>query len=410
MRNWSVSQKAEGRLVGFLTIAFFLFMADAILSDWIPGFIQDLVHKPVLMGIIISFSSIVGLIMDFIFSEVLNGSRLKKLVWWTVLGIGLFISSLSITLMKSWVWLLIVAMASWGFYYDLFNFFSQQFVVENIARPLRTSAWGVIGFTRNLAYFMGPILGTGLLAKGDKWVLVGAGVFMVVGGILLSLIPLEKREKESDFEHRKIGIKMEFEHWVVLFERVWPLLVVSFLLNIIDATYWTTGTIVSDQLAKTNWWGSMFLPFYILPSLVVGGVIAKLRIEKGKKKLALRFLLGAGFLLSLLEVVQKLSWKLGIVLVSSTLLAVSWPLVNAVYSDLVERMGRERETLLGLADSMMNIAYVIGPIIAGLIAGWVGEEKTFVVIGWLVMIVSGGLMIVMPEKLRLPQKKIHTWD
>ena len=404
-----MGRESKTGLGGFLGVVFFIFLADAILSDWIPGFVQGIVGKPLLMGLIVSFSSVVGLIMDMVFSEVLEGKRVKKLIWWSILGCLSFIVWLELSLRFRWVWLLLLAMASWGFYYDLFNFFSQQFVAERVTKPMRASVWGVVGIVRNLAYFLGPIIGTSLLASGNERVIEGAVLALVLAGLGLSAWFKDKKG-ETEFSHKKVGFKVELEHWWVLWDRVWPLLMMSLLLNFIDATYWTTGTIVSENLAKENWWGGMFLSFYVLPFLFAGGLLAKFKIEKGKKKMALRFLIGAGMLLAGLNLMNSLGWKLGVVLASSTLLAVSWPLVNAVYTDLVERMGRERETLLGLSDSMMNIAYIIGPIIAGLIAGVVGEEKTFVVVGWLVVLVSGGLWLVMPKKLRLPQKEMREWN
>ncbi len=409
MRNWSIKEKGkETKLVSFLMTVFFIFLADAILSDWVPGFVQGIVKKPMLMGIVVSFSSVVGVVMDFVFSEILEGSRVKKLIWWSFLGCLSFVGLLGVTIFKPWWWILLLAMASWGFYYDLFNFFSQQFVAENAKRELRASWWGVVGFVRNLAYFVGPIIGTNLISRGNLSVVMGASGSLIVAGLLLS--GFKEKKVRREFSHRKVGLKQEMKHWQVLFGRVWPLLAMSLLLNFIDATYWTTGTIVSDLLARESWWGGMFLPFYVLPSLFVGGVMTRLRIERGKKKMALAFLIGAGWLLMLLDLGKTIWWKLGIVLVSSVFLAVSWPLVNAVYSDLVERMGRQRETLLGLADSMMNIAYIFGPIVAGLIAGVVGEEKTFVVVGWITLGASLILWLVMPKKLKLPQKEMKKWE
>ncbi len=409
MRGWQLERRTENKLMSFLGVLFFLFLADAMLSDWIPGFVQEITKSPLLMGLVVSLSSVMGLIMDFVFAEILEGKKLRKIIWWAWMGCVSLAGWLGLTVLKPWLLWLVLGMASWGIYFDLFNFLSQKFVIENVKREERSAVWGVVGMVRNLAYFLGPLIGTGLTLSGETKVLWGAGLALAIAGIGLGLLPQKVVEKEKRISYAKLSFKTELKHWLVLAEHVWPLLVMSLLLNFIDATYWTTGTIVTDKLAQENWWGSLFLSFYVLPFLFVGGWLAKFKIVKGKKKLALRTMVGAGLLLGLMMVSGKVWWKLGIVLFSSTLLAVSWPMVNAVYSDLIVRMKREREMLVGLSDSMMNVAYVIGPVLAGWIASLVGEEKTFMVVGLMMAVVSLSLWLIMPKKLKLPQKEIETW-
>ena len=78
--------------------------------------------------------------------------------------------------------------------------------------------------------------------------------------------------------------------------------------------------------------------------------------------------------------------------------------------DLVSRMNRGREHLLGLSDSMMNIAYIVGPMLAGIISYIVGDYATFSVVGVGVAFLSFLLLFVMPRKLRLPQHEISSWS
>lgn len=72
-----------------------------------------------------------------------------------------------------------------------------------------------------------------------------------------------------------------------------------------------------------------------------------------------------------------MGWALLLVLISSMFGALSLPMIDAVYSDLVARMGRERKHLIGLSSATTSMAYVIGPVAAGLIADTVGELETF---------------------------------
>lgn len=66
--------------------------------------------------------------------------------------------------------------------------------------------------------------------------------------------------------------------------------------------------------------------------------------------------------------------------------------------------------MVGLSGSTISVAYIIGPIMAGAITQFVGEKNTFVVVGNILAPVSVFLLVVTPEKLRLPQTEIKTWD
>jgi MFS family permease len=184
----------------------------------------------------------------------------------------------------------------------------------------------------------------------------------------------------------------------------------SVFMGLIDSFFWTVGTIYTEKLANINWLGNMFLPFYTLPSLFMGFIVARWGIYQGKKRLAEKLLFISGLLLSFLIFSDSIFWLLLMVFVSSLLLAIVYPLVDGVYSDVTARMGSERRHMIGLSNSTMSLAYVVGPIMAGIIANFVGEKMTFIVIGMLTAFVSGILLLTTPKKLKLPQVEIKSWE
>jgi MFS family permease len=184
----------------------------------------------------------------------------------------------------------------------------------------------------------------------------------------------------------------------------------SLLMGMVDATFWTTGAVWTEVLAEKSRWGGLFLSLYTLPSLFMGIVVMKWGVYRGKKKLAEIFLLFSGVALMGMMISGVVWWLLLMVFVSSLLMAVSWPLVDAVYSDIVARMGRERKHMIGLSNSTISLAYIMGPAIAGLVASSVGERMTFVVMGGTIVLVCFFLLMVTPKKLKLPQNEIRNWD
>jgi MFS family permease len=106
---------------------------------------------------------------------------------------------------------------------------------------------------------------------------------------------------------------------------------------------------------------------------------------------------------------KEIWWQLLVVIVSSILSGFAYPLVDAVYTDIVARMGRERKHLIGLSGSTFSLAYIVGPIVAGFIAQLVGEQQTFVVVGFGAALVNFVLLFITPKKLKIPTAEIHAW-
>lgn len=390
------------------TILFFALLADAILSDWVPVYMQNVLDGPFAMGIVMSFSSVVGFGADLLFPQLLKGTTVRKLMSMAVIS-GIIFSA--VLLWSTWwpvIILLLLAMAIWGVYYEFMGFANQQFVAETAPPHQRTQVWAVMGVFKNLAYFLGPILGSYLASQGDRGVVFTAGAISLLAYGLILL--LRVKNKPVVVEITEINLVKEVSHWRALLPHVWPMLLITFVLGLVDATFWTTGTVFTEILAKENWWGGLFLPMYMLPPLFVGVAVMKWGIYQGKKKWAERFMLLGGIFLALLFFKDSVFYELAMVFLSSVMLSVTYPLVDAVYSDIVARMGRERKHVIGLSSSMVSLAYIVGPVLAGWIASQVGERMTFVTMGIAMAVVSTFLLFTTPKKLLLPQQEIKSWE
>lgn len=400
-----------GKVMIVSFVLFFVYLGDGILSDWVPAFIQSSMSSSLLMGIIISFSSVVGFAADLIFPQLLKGLKTRKLI---LMAIGSSLVFCGILLWSvSWplVILFLMAMAVWGVYYEFLGFGGQQFVSESVPATARSGAWAIIGTFRSLAYFLGPIVGSWLtINRNNNEVIVAAVICVGIGYLFWLISGRGSKDSIVETEHTHINIFEESKHWKTLFEHVWPVLTISLVMGIVDATFWTTGTVLSDNLAKNGWWGGMFLPMYMLPMIFMGVLVARWGVYKGKKKIAELFMLIAGVLLSLIGWRTELWFLLLMSFGVGATLSVAWPLTDAVYSDIVARMGREGKHMMGLSGSTISLAYIVGPVLVGFIANKVGEVKTFELVGIGMAFVAVVLLLVTPKKLRLPQEEIQKWE
>lgn len=397
------------RVSAFGVVLFFVLLSDAVLADWVPGYMQGFLGSPMKMGLMMAFSSVIGFVMDLIFPQLLRTSGVHKLAGGAIVGSLIFMTSMISSTWFSYGLLLAVGMAAWGVYYELDSFMTKQFVAGVAPKELRAAVWGVVGIVRNLAYFLGPLIGGIILRWGDRAVVLGAGGVLAFAYILFLFIKLP-HSHEIDSEIHGVHLIEEIKYWISLGRRVWPILILSLVAGIVDATFWTTGTVLNDNLALRSPIGEWFLPAYMLPSLFIGVVVAKWGVSEGKKKWAERLMLVGGAILGLIAWVTSVEAIILIVIIASIFMAMSWPLMDAVYTDLVVRAQRGRKHMIGLSSSTLSLGYVIGPILAGWLSGTYGEIETFAIIGWGVVVISVILLVVTPKKLRLPQEEMKVWE
>lgn len=395
------------RTLSFSIILLIIFTADAILSYWVPVYLEEVYSDTLKVGYIISISSVVGLLVDLVFPQVLKGITVKKLVILSALTSLLF----SIPLLTStWVpvlFVFLIAMASWGVYFELIKFAEQQFVADTIPLKFHSAGWGVIVVFRSIAYFIGPLISGNLIEESFRTPVVLALLLELLALVLVHYFR-SMHERPLHFEVRKVNILAEIEHWIVLFKHVWPIVMLSTLMGFVDASFWTLGPIISQNTGSSAH-GGLLMSVYMLPSIFMGLVISRLNIFKGKKRLAISLFILAGIFLSLLGVTSGYYKQLMVVFVMSVLMSSVYPLSDAVYSDIVSRMGRERQHLIGLSSSTFSLAYIFGPTLSGFGASLFSELKTLGIIGYFIVFFGFFLLFFTPVKLKLPQKTIQKW-
>lgn len=401
-----------GKLAMMLGVVFFLYFGDAILSDWIPTYMQETLGGSLFMGLMMSFSSLVGFAADLVFPQLFRKVSERRMVMLAISSVFMTAGVILWTTHFPLVSLFLLGMGIWGLYYEFLGFGLTSYVTKISSITDRSGVWSVIGVVKSIAYCVGPLVGSWLFVwQGNLSVIfVYAGMALVAYVVWMAVGFKEKRPAEETVKDTEgLHILEEIKYWKALFEHVWPILLVSYLFGLLDATFWTTGVVLSDSLVKEHWLGGLFLSAYMLPEVFIGFVVARLGINKGKKKMAERFLLLSGVFMVMLGIVNSAGVTVLMALLIGMATAVAWPLVNAVYSDILARMGKEQKHLTGMSSSMINLSYITGPVIAGLTAQLIGERKTMMCVGLFVILMALVLLVVTPKKIRLPQSEIAEW-
>lgn len=392
----------------FCFTVFLIKIADAIISYWAPNQIQSVLKNPVVMGLTISFQSVIGFLADLVFPDILKKTGTRRLIFLGIITSALTTFFLVASAYKPLALILLVTMALWGIYYEFEAFAAYQFMGSAVPMSMRAASWGVLGVFGNLAYFIGPLMGAFLLIKGQ--ITIGIVILgLLVVSLIILLLTGKTKEAPVEVSLTEVNPWEEFKHWALLAKYIWPAVIMTLLLGFIDSTFWTTGAVFTEKLAVENPAGGFFLPLYQFPSIILGLVIARWRIKSGKKILSEKVLIIAGIFLIAMAASNAIIWQLVMVFLSAIALAFVYPLVQGVYTDIIARMGKEKKEMIGLISSTLNIAYIVWPPIAGFAASKMGERLTFSALGVLTVFVAAVLLFITPKKLRLPQEEIKTW-
>jgi MFS family permease len=401
------------KLSVIIAMIFFLYLADAILSDWIPNYMQTVFNSSLLMGLILSTSSMFGMAVDLIFPQMFKSISSRKMIQVAILYMFLTAIILMLTTKLTWVVVFLIIMGTWGIYYEFLGFSLSHFVARNATPATRSGVWSIIKVFENIAYFLGPIIGSWLyLFKGNSYVIGIYALFIAIAYTIYIVVNFKQKKQNGSQDVSLEGFNLleEIKYWGVLAEHVWPVLLMSLTLGILDAAFWTTGAVLSDSLIKTNWWGSLFLPAYVFPSIFLGFVVAKMGIRENKKRIGILLMILTGLLAIGLGLDGGVLIMVFLALMIGIMTSIAWPMINAVYSDIISRMGKEEKHMVCLSSSTLNISYIVGPAAVGFLAAYFGETKTMMWVGVFVLIVGIILLITTPRKLRLPQKEIKEWS
>jgi MFS family permease len=401
----------QGRFFPFIMysmVMLFLYTSDAIMSFTAPVFIEELVGNTFYMGIILSTSSMVGIACDLLFAQIF---KYKSFAFFTFLLIAIAVLfPLSFIVLPAHITTFLFAMASWGIYFELFRFSNFSFVHAYAHPQDHANAWGIIESFRSVAYLIGPIIAGLLVDRHFQLPFYGALSGLVLGFMTFSLflIRFHKSHHRVTVEkptHRSLWV--ELKTWKLLLGRVWPLFLLSTIMVVLDASFWSVGAIVSEELRETSIVGSLLLPAYTVPALFMPLLAGVLSRRFGKKRTAFLTCLPVGLVMGLGALSHNNWIFLGSIFLASVFLSVAYTELYAVFEDYVSRLDEFATDMIGLQAATGSLGYIIGPILAGSVATLVGNRSTFAVFGILLSFTAILAWFAMPRKTRLPQTELQ---
>ncbi|OGV93535.1 hypothetical protein A3B57_00105 [Microgenomates group bacterium RIFCSPLOWO2_01_FULL_47_10] len=393
----------------FATLLFVYSLGDGIMSYVAPVIMEKHLHSTFLMGLVFSASSAAGFLADLLFGKYFGNRSYKFFVLWGSALAVLF--PLSFTFLPPLVVVFLTGMIIWGLYFELLEFGLFAYV-ESFHHPQEhAKVWGLVSAFKGASYMVGPALATYSLGRGENVALITAGCLFGFGllGYLLFWWKFGHGHRHIFRDNpENLPLITHFTAvWTVL-RKIWPVWVFTLLLYMVDATFWTVGTLFSEQLGKQHPFGNMLMSVYMVPSVLAGMMTAWFAKPFGKKRAAYVGGLLQGLSMVMLGFVINVPMILLVVFLSSFFAAISFPEILATAEDYVTRLKGMGSIMVSLQLTSASLGFVIGPTLAGYIAEKTSIAMTFVVVGLLLAMGSVVMMIVTPRKIHLPQQELET--
>lgn len=383
-------------LFGIVILFFVIF--DGIVSYTVPLITSENGLSTTLIGIIISSAAISGAFFDFTIYKIFKNPMFRRLF------IVMFIASLTYILIiwkANSFWLYILAMVLWGFYYDLKNFGTLDFTCRYFPKEKSTSSFGTILVFQSLGYLLAPLIaGFLIFDKVGNKPFFAALLFLAIAVIFFILLIFQTR-KAKQFIPEKPIVRKSFSEEISLWKKtgkiILPILILSSFCTLIDSFFVTLGPIVAESLPLEPFDG-VFMFAYLLPALIIGNFVGKIASKFGEKNSMVFGLLIGSFILSFFYFFKNPFLIPLMIFISFCFISIILPIIDGIYAHYIHQFPKNEKETQELGDFFGNIGYIIGPIIAGIIADRFGIVATFSILGVAGFLFAIFLIFFMPKK------------
>lgn len=398
MHQWKSS--SQNRLIyifGAMILFFVLF--DGIMTFLLPLVVLEHHLTKTQLGLILSAAAVSGAFFDFAIYKIFKNALYRRLFFAMFAAGFLYVF---LVWFAETIFLYLAAMAVWGFYYDLKSFATLDFVSRHSPKRQIAGNFGIMQVFIAIGALLAPLLAGFVIFDYVDWEPFALAFFFLLlsGAFFLLLLHAARGKKQFIPQHekpRKGGIAAELEGWRRVGIAAFPLFLLAVFSTIFDSFFVALGPVLAETLPLEPFDG-FFMVAYFLPPLLVGGLVGSLVSKFGEKRTALGGLLIGGAILSTLALVQSPLAIIGVVFFSSCFACLMSPVLQGAYARIIRENARVKKEVQEIGDFSGNFGYIIGPIIAGIIADGFGTAAAFSALGIMGIAFALFLFAFMPKK------------
>lgn len=400
----SIAQNKLIYLFGALILFFVLF--DGIMTYLLPLVILEHNLSKTQLGLILSAAAVSGAFFDFAIYKIFKNALYRRL-FFAMFAAGILY--IFLVWFAETILLYLLAMALWGFYYDLKSFGTLDFVSRHSPKKEIAGNFGIIQVFTAIGALLAPLLAGFLILEAVDWQPFAlAFLFLALSGAFFLLLLREARGKKQFIppqeKPRKGGIIAELGSWKRTGLALLPVFLLASFAAAFDSFFVALGPVLAETLPLEPFDG-FFMFAYFLPPLLIGGMVGGLVARFGEKRTALGGLLVGGATLSALSFIHAPLAIIAIVFFSSCFACLMMPVTQSIYARIIHETPKVKKEIQELGDFSSNFGYILGPVIAGIIADSAGTAAAFSALGIAGIAFALILFFAMPKKAGLKGKQ-----
>ena len=374
-----------------------------IILPLLPFYAERMGASPSVVGALVSVYAVFQLIAGPILGKLSDQFGRKPLL--IVSQIGTLIGFIVLAFAHS-LWVVFLSRTIDGI--TAGNLSLAQAYISDVTPPKdRARSFGIIGIAFGVGFLLGPAL-SGFLSQYGFQYPIFAAVGLSATSILATslLLPGKPKPVESGGEPGPGGKRLSLLQWgeyVDYFRRpVMAPLLWKFFSYVFSFSIFVGGFALFAErryMYQGHPFGPKEVGYVFAYSGLVGGTLQGGMLGQLVKRFGERALLVSSLLACFVAyVVLGFAYTVPILLLSSTIAAfggVARPVVTSLITQVAER--NEQGAVLGLTQSLMSVAQITGPLLAGvlienhLLTAWALAAAGVALAGWLVRLPKGPL-------------------
>ncbi|MFH1055491.1 MAG: MFS transporter [Candidatus Altiarchaeota archaeon] len=378
------------KLLMLLAVTLLWLIADNALEFVFPTYLEDAGKSYFEIGLLLSIIAAGGILIDLPMGVLSDRASKKKLmisglVLSVVASILLFSFNGNITLS--------IMFLIWGLAYQIWRVPRDALFASMTDKLERAEEYGLDTEVKYIGQTVGPVLAGAVLLYAGYSGIIGFYSILLISAVILILVYVKETKATPITSDISKSVKLSFitselKELKSFGSFGFILLYFSLLFTAWEQILLTFEPLFygPDVLGVPSNIGGLLLAFFSLPGIFLSYPAGKVADKVGKKTIMFIGLIVSGISLIAFSTTSDLSSVFFFALLTSIGWVISLPALNGLIIDLSYK--HRKGCIAGIWALFMDIGFVAGPIIGGVIAEVYGIRQTFLAIGVLFLLSS----------------------
>ncbi|HHQ45433.1 MAG TPA: MFS transporter [Candidatus Altiarchaeales archaeon] len=358
----------------------------------LPQIIESITHNIALVGILLAIPGVTAILVDAAVGELADQLGRKRII-----SVGLILLTL-LALSMHFVETttpLILFLIFLGMLYPTVFYPIIAYIMEHAKDRESSTVMGAGMSFAQLGFGLGPVLaGIAYYLMNTKGQTIFAVIYALacICALAATTMLLKKSRRKSGL--RESLKKLVFEDKLFLkqagdFSRLpnhgLPIILSTLLVSTYDGVAWMLEPLFYTTVTDNPVWGGIILSAFIIPLILFETPAGYLADKYGRKNILYTGFFIAGVMTWLFAYSKSPLEMFAFAFTASMGIAMTWPAIEGM---LARHSPENRKgALVGVWGSSLDLGYVIGPVLAGIIASKTSIQYTFRLLG-IVLILS----------------------